>query len=163
MNGAQAKRLYRLLACAGAVVFLILGFRTVHELWDDHLGDSLTERFRSRLRDHEILADREYDRILAEQGELAAEEFRQSPHPDSRLHRAWVLKDTYERWSWVLTLGSMVLVSVLVYRVVWLLADRSFRYVRDGSVGRPKLTENRKPNKARLDNPLPRRESEIEP
>lgn len=132
MNRSQTKRLYRLVVGICIIAFLTLGFRAVDQLWDDSLGDTLTERFESRQRDHEILTAREYDRILAEKGQAAAQEFGQSPHPDNRLYRAWQLMSVYQDWSWALTFGSMASLSVLVYWILWFLGDRSFRYVRDG-------------------------------
>jgi hypothetical protein len=152
MNRSQARRLYRLIACICIIAFLALGFRTVDELWDDSLGDTLTERFESKRRDHEILTNREYDRILAEKGPSAAQEFRRSPHPDTRLYRAWLFMSVYQNLGWALTFGSMVLLAAFVYRIVWFLGDRSFRYVRDGTVSPPQ-EHSEEPNKTRHSNP----------
>jgi hypothetical protein len=147
MNRPQTKRLYRLVAGICIIAFLVFGFRSVDELWDDSLGDTLTERFESKQRDHEILTNREHDRILAEKGPAAAQEFRQSPHPDTRLYRAWQFMSVYQDWGWALTFGSMVLLSALVYRMVWFLGDRSFRYVRDGTDAPPQ-ENSEEPNKS---------------
>lgn len=138
MNRGQTKRLYRLLAGIGIITFLTFGFRTVDDLWDDSLGEAITERFESKQRDDKILTDRKYSRILAEEGVLAARTFRQSPHPNNDLYRAWQLMSFYRDWSGALTFGSMILFSALVYRIVWFLGDRSFQYVRDGGNTAPK-------------------------
>jgi hypothetical protein len=134
MNIGQTKRLYRLIWGVGIIAFLIFGYRVVKERWDDSLGSSLRDEYRSSVRDHEILTDREHDRILAEKGAVAAEEFRQSFHPDSRLRRAWQFLSIYENWGWALTLGSMILVSAILYLAVWHVGCRCFHYVRDGTL-----------------------------
>jgi multisubunit Na+/H+ antiporter MnhB subunit len=151
MNRPQTKRLYRLIAGICIITFLVFGFRAVDELWDDSLGDYLTDQSDSKWRDHNIMTDREFDRILAEKGPSAAQEFRKSPHPDTRhyqaWYRAWQFKNVYRDWSWALTFGSMVLLSALVYRIVWFLGDRSFRYVRDGTDAPPQ-ENSEEPNKS---------------
>ncbi len=130
MNVEQIKRLYRLITGTGIIVFLIFGYQGVHERWDDSLGSSLRYRLFFAQQDHKILTDREHDRILVEKGQEAAKEYRQSYHPDTRLHRAWQFSNAFENWGWALTLASMLAVSWILYWTVWNVASRCFRYVR---------------------------------
>jgi hypothetical protein len=176
MTREQTKRLYRLIAGIVVVAFLIFGFRTVDDFWDGILGDRLTERFHSNLREHEIMTNRpdwnciaasltllrdhksitdeDYEQSLDVAGQTLEQEFRQSQHTNTRLHRAWQFMSVYQDWSWTLTFGSMVLLSAFAYRFLWFFCDRSIRYVRDGSEVRPNDTkEEEEPNKTWMGNP----------
>jgi hypothetical protein len=155
MTCAQTKRLYRVIAGIVIGAFLIFGFGTIDDFWDSILGDKLTERFHSNLRDHEIMTNRpdwdciaasltllrdhksitneNYEQTLAVAGQKLEQEFRQSQHTNTSLHRAWQFMSAYQDWSWALAFGSMVLLSAFAYRFLWFFCDRCIRYVRDDS------------------------------